>query len=100
MIRHIVLFTLQGDDDAARAAATERLRVALEPLVGAVPGLVSLRVDHDTSGITGHWHAALVSEHESWDALATYQAFPEHQRVLRELVPLVALDKAVVDYAL
>ncbi len=100
MIRHIVLFTLKGDDDDARLAAVTRLREALEPLVGVVPGLLTLRLDADASGIEGHWHAALVSEHESWEALAGYQAHPEHQRVLREVIPEVALDKAVVDYAL
>ncbi|NLF03713.1 MAG: Dabb family protein [Actinomycetales bacterium] len=100
MIRHIVLFTLQGDDDAARAAATERLRESLEPLVGVIPGLRSLRLDADGSGVAGHWHAALTSEHDSWEALAGYQSHPDHQRVLREVIPQVALDKAVVDYAL
>lgn len=99
MIRHIVLFALHGEA-AARAAATERLRAELEPLVGLVPGLASLRVDADGSGIEAHWHAALVSEHESWEALAGYQAHPEHQRVLREVVSELAEQKAVVDYEL
>lgn len=99
MIRHIVLFVLD-DDEAARRAGTERLRSALVPLVGVVPGLRSLRVDADGSGIEGHWHAALVSEHDSWDALAAYQAHPDHVRVLQEVVSTVARDKAVVDYEL
>lgn len=100
MIRHIVLFTLRGDDDAARLAATERLRAELEPLVGAVPGLRALRVDADGSGIAAHWHAALVSEHDSWEALAGYQAHPDHVRVLQEVIPQLAVEKAVVDYEL
>lgn len=99
MIRHIVLFALHGDE-AARTLATERLRAELEPLVGLVPGLESLRVDADGSGIEAHWHAALVSEHESWEALAGYQSHPEHQRVLREVVSELAEHKAVVDYEL
>lgn len=96
MIRHIVLFTLTGDAQEA----TGRLRAALEPFVGLVPGLRSLRVDADGSGIVGHWHAALVSEHDSWEALAGYQAHPEHVRVLGELISQLAIDKAVVDYEL
>lgn len=99
MIRHIVLFILEGDE-AGRAAGVRILRAALEPLVGVVPGLRSLRVDADGSGIEGHWHAALVSEHDSWEALAGYQAHPEHVRILREVVPTVARDKAVVDHEL
>jgi len=100
VIRHIVLFTLTGEDEATRRAATERLQASLEPLVGLVPGLRTLRVDADGSGIAAHWHAALVSEHDSWEALASYQAHPEHVRVLREVVAEIASDKAVVDYEL
>lgn len=99
MIRHIVLFALEGDG-IERSAGAHALREALEPLVDVVPGLRSLRVDADGSGIEGHWHAALVSEHDSWEALAEYQAHPEHVRVLREVVATVARDKAVVDYEL
>lgn len=99
MIRHIVLFALEGEE-VDRSAGTLALREALEPLVGVVPGLRSLRVDADGSGIGGHWHAALVSEHDSWEALAEYQAHPEHVRVLREVVATVARDKAVVDHEL
>ena len=99
MIRHIVLFALKGDD-AERAAAAEQLRAALEPLVGTVPGLRSLRVDADGSGISGHWDAALVSEHESWDALSAYQSHPDHQRVVTQIVPVVVADRAAVDYEL
>lgn len=96
MIRHIVLFTLKGD----KVAATAHLKAELEGLLGQVEGLRSLRVDADGSGIDFHWDAALVSEHDSWEALAAYQAHPEHRRILEEVVPLHAEQKAVVDHEL
>ena len=100
MIRHIVLFTMKGDDDAERAVSSERLRAALEPLVGVVPGLRSLRVDADTSGIEGHWHTALVSEHDSWEALAEYQAHPAHVAVIEGVAAEVVTGRAAVDHEL
>lgn len=98
MIRHIVLFKVRGADATERRAASERLRAALEALVGRVPGLLSLRVDADGTDIPGHWDAALVSEHESWDALATYQAHPEHVAVIDGVAAEVVLDRAAVDH--
>ncbi len=100
MIRHIVLFKMTGDDEAARAHGVAELARALEPLAEVIPGVRSLRVVADGSGIDFHWHATLVSEHDSWEALAAYQAHPEHVRVLQNVVPRVSSDKAVVDYEL
>ncbi|WP_173921914.1 Dabb family protein [Agromyces sp. Marseille-P2726] len=98
MIRHIVLFALAGDDEAARAAAVSELTASLVPLSDSIPGVRSLRVDADGSGIGFHWHAALVSEHDSWEALAAYQADPRHVHVLQTVVARLVTEKAVVDY--
>ena len=98
MIRHIVLFKVRGADAEERLEASGRLRDALEPLVGKVPGLLSLHVDADGTDIPGHWDAALVSEHESWEALATYQGHPEHVAVLDGVGAEVVLDRAAVDH--
>lgn len=100
MIRHIVLFTLTGDDESARAAEVGELVSALTPLADIIPGVRSLRVDADGSSVGSHWHAALVSEHDSWEALAAYQAHAEHVRVVREIIPQIAREKAIVDYEL
>lgn len=98
MIRHIVLFKVRGADAAERRTASERLRAALEPLVGQVPGLVSLRVDADATDIPGHWDAALVSEHESWEALEAYQSHPAHVAVVEGVAAEVVVDRAAVDH--
>lgn len=100
MIRHIVLFSLVGEDEAARAAAFAELARSMERLAQGIPGVRSMRIDADGSGIGFHWHAALVSEHDSWEALAAYQADPRHVRVLETVIPRVVADKAVVDYEL
>lgn len=100
MIRHIVLFTLVGASEEDRAASCSELADALLPLAHVIEGVRSLRVDADGSGVEFHWHAALVSEHDSWEALASYQAHPQHVAVLQTVIPRVAREKAVVDYQL
>jgi hypothetical protein len=94
VIRHIVQWKLKPTDD--RAAVVEEIRAALEPLVGVVPGLISLTVRPDVSG-GDNWDAVLVSEHDSVDAVAAYMAHPAH--VAAAAVPRsYAEQRAVVDY--
>jgi len=98
MIRHIVLFRVGTDDPAERERRVGVIAGALEPLVGVVPGVRSLTVDPDPDGAGTHWDAALVSMHDSWEALAQYQAHPEHVAAAA-IVNTVATDRAVVDAA-
>ncbi len=97
MIRHIVVFQVTGESQQERDAAVEIVQAALRPLADSVPGIRSLRVDADTTGIATHWDAVLTSEHESWDDLAAYQAHPDHQAALGA-VNAVAAAKAIADY--
>ncbi|GAA1688005.1 Dabb family protein [Microcella alkalica] len=97
MIRHIVSWTLQGQNDQERAAAVEGMRSRLEPLVGVIPGLRSLVVRGDIRQVESNWHVVLVSEHDDADALAAYQAHPDHIAA-GPFVRSVVVDKACVDY--
>ena len=99
MIRHIVLFTLADRSPAGKPAQFASLRDALEPLAGSVPGVLSLRVSADATTIPTHWDAALETEHPSWEALADYQAHPDHRRAVEAIDAIVAA-RAVVDYEL
>lgn len=94
MIRHIVLFRA---NDAARATVTTTLQNTLGPLRDSVPGVRALRVDGDPHRVEGHWDVALISEHDSWDALVEYQSHPDHLAALAVVNTLVQ-QKAVVDY--
>lgn len=94
MIRHIVVFGFSSEN---RADSLATLKQALEPLATAIPGVQSLRVDGDPHRVDGHWDAALVSEHDSWEALDAYQTHPAHLSALTVVGALVD-RKAVVDY--
>lgn len=99
MIRHIVVFKFDAGSAEEQQAKFEKLSGALRSLAGAIPGVQSLRVDADPKTVTTHWDAALVSEHDTWEALEAYQVDPAHVAAVR-VVNAVAVDKAVVDYEL
>lgn len=97
MIRHVVLWTLQAPDAEGKAAAIEGMRERLEPLVGVIPGLRSLVVRRDIGQVESNWDVALVSEHDDAEALAAYQAHPDHV-VAGSFVRSVVRDHSCVDY--
>ncbi len=65
----------------------------LENLVGQVPGLVSAKVAQGFNG----YDVALVSTHESREALALYQEHPAHVAV-KQYVHTVVSDRASCDF--
>ncbi len=97
MIRHIVTFRFSATDAEGRATAGAELRAALEPLGAGIPGVRSLEVGLDDGRVPGHWDAALVSVHDSAEALAAYQVHPDHLAALGVVAALVEA-KSVVDY--
>ena len=78
MIQHVVMWRLIDLADAERAAALDRFGTELQALVGVVPGLVSVALTPDIGEVESNFDVALISIHESREALATYQAHPEH----------------------
>lgn len=99
MIRHIVTFKFTQQARSDRNASIQQLRSALEPLAASVPGVRSLEIGIDDLVIDGHWDAVLISQHDSFDALAAYQVHPEHQAALQVVAELVE-SKSVVDYSI
>ena len=91
MVKHIVLFYVKpGEDKDAVAALAASV---LEPLVGQIPGLISLEVKRCFAGCD----FALYSELESREALALYAPHPLHEEAKSHFFHL--LDKRVAaDY--
>ena len=85
MIKHIVMWTVRGDDDANRARSLALLKTAFESLRGRVPGLLHLEIGVDFSRIDYACDVVLYSEFASREALAGYAEHPEHLRVKRAL---------------
>ena len=97
MIRHIVMWKLQGDTPQVRAANAERLRASFHSLRGRVPGLLHLEVGLDTSGADYACDVVLFSEFASQAALDAYASHPEHLRVKQELGDM-RIARHQVDY--
>ena len=97
MIRHIVMWNVRGDDDAARRCNLALLKAEFESLRGRVPGLLHLEVGIDESRVDYACDAVLYSEFASREALAAYSDHPEHQRVKRALGDL-RIARHQVDY--
>ena len=97
MIKHIVMWNLRGDTDAARAQAISVLKRSFESLRGRIPGLVHLEIGVDSSRIDYACDVVLYSEFESQAALDAYAVHPEHLRVKQELADL-RIARHQVDY--
>jgi len=73
MVKHIVLYTFK--EDVKKEEAVELIRSVLEPLVGKIPGLLSMQI---RAAYQGGMDYALYSEFESKEALKNYAEHPAH----------------------
>ena len=97
MIKHIVMWNLRGDTEAAKAQAVSVLKRSFESLRGRIPGLLHLEIGVDSSRIDYACDVVLYSEFESQAALVAYAVHPEHLRVKQELADL-RIARHQVDY--
>lgn len=94
-VRHIVMWTLTGDDAEKEEAATQ-ITERLEALTGVVPGILSLTVRRNAAFHDVNYDIVLVSVHEDVQALKEYQLHPEHQKTA-EYIRSVAQQRASID---
>ncbi len=85
MIKHIVMWSVRGDDAATRQHNLALLQAEFESLRGRVPGLLHLEIGVDFSRIAYACDVVLYTEFTSRQALADYADHPEHLRVKRAL---------------
>jgi hypothetical protein len=85
MIRHVVMWSVRGDDAAAQARNSRLVRDEFASLRGQVPGMVALEVGVDESRVDYACDVVLIADFTSPQALADYATHPEHLRVRRRL---------------
>ena len=98
MVTHIVMWRLK--DSAFGRPQTDNARLVrekLEALRGKIPGLLHLEVGFDFSATDASADVVLVTRFESRDALAAYQAHPDHQAVAA-FVREVTSERRLADY--
>jgi hypothetical protein len=98
MVTHIVMWRLKesahGNDKTTNARL---IREQLEALRGRIPGLLRLEVGLDFSATPNSADVVLATDFETREALAAYQAHPEHQAVVA-FVSEAVTERRLVDY--
>lgn len=97
MIKHIVMWNVQGDSAAEKAAAIAQIQRSFESLRGRIPGLLNLELGVDTSRIDYACDVVLYTEFDSQASLDAYAIHPEHTRVKQEVADL-RIARHQVDY--
>ena len=92
MVKHIVLYTFKEDVD--KKAAVELIKSVLEPLVGKIPGLLSMQI---RAAYQGGMDYALYSEFESKEALKNYADHPAHLEAKDQFFHMLA-SRVAADY--
>ena len=91
MVKHIILFTVSPDADKDSVIANAEK--ALMPLVGKIPGLLTMEVRKAFSGPD----FVLYSEFESPEALAVYADHPLHLEAKSHFFPQIT-GRIAADY--
>ncbi|MGC4396094.1 Dabb family protein [Hydrogenophaga sp. T2] len=97
LVKHIVMWNILGASPEEKVRNTERLKTAFEGLRGRIPGLRTLEIGVDFSGVDYACDVVLYSEFDSAQALTDYASHPEHLRVRQELEGL-RIARHQVDY--
>lgn len=97
MIKHIVLWRLNGETPDRRLAQAMEMKQALEALNGHIAGLRHLEIGIDFNAGANAAHVALYAQLDSREALAAYQVHPEHVAA-KAIVAAAAAEQRVVDY--
>jgi hypothetical protein len=93
MIRHIVMWKLKAAD---RDANARKIKEQLESLRGKVPGMSHIEVGIARQP-TESADVVLLSEHEDWVSLDTYQQHPEHL-AMKDFIASIRERREVCDY--
>ena len=99
MIKHIVMWNVQGDDAAQKAVSAGIVKQKFEGLRGRIPGLVEIEVGIDESSVDYACDVVLYSVFQSRQALEAYANNPLHLQVREELGSM-RIARYQVDYGI
>lgn len=95
MIKHIVMFRLEGEGKELAAA---QFKKAIEALPASVPQLKSAEIGIDLGHIAGNWDIVLTAVCANEADLAVYAAHPDHLACVDIIKPMLAA-RACVDFS-
>lgn len=98
MVKHIVMWKIQGINGLSKSEVAQNIKSELESLNGKIDGLLNLEVGIDFLESEASYDVVLYSELESKEALDFYQSHPLHVQVATNTVKPAATSRVVVDY--
>ncbi len=98
VVRHIVMWDVRGDTPQEKNAAAQLIKASFEALAGRIPGMRSVEVGLDMSGVDYACDVVLCMDFDSRASLAAYASHPEHLRV-KQLLGDSRIARHQVDYA-
>ncbi len=96
MVKHIILWKLK--DEYNNDEIKGEMKRSLEALVGAVPGLITMRIEISPLP-SSNCDVMLYSELEDEDALKNYATHPAHLEVADTKVRPYTLSRTAFDFA-
>jgi hypothetical protein len=83
--KHIVMWNVRGATPEEKSAATHLIKTSFEALAGKIPGMRSVEVGLDVSGVDYACDVVLYMEFDTAEQLAAYAVHPEHLRIKQVL---------------
>ncbi len=94
VVRHVFMWKVAPGNDP------DEIIDVLNTLPEKCPGIVGWSIGQHAGPPNENgdpWHGALISDHESWEALDEYSNHPYHSEVVEKLLPRFS-ERAVCDY--
>jgi hypothetical protein len=95
--RHIVMWNVRGATQPEKNQAAQLIKASFEALAGKIPGMRSVEVGIDMSGVDYACDVVLCMDFESPALLTAYATHPEHLRV-KDLLGDSRIARYQVDY--
>lgn len=85
MIKHIVMWNVQGDDVDQKLSSAAGIKALFEGLIGKIPGLHTLEVGIDVSRVSYACDVVLYTVFQDQESLAAYAEHPAHLEIRKQL---------------
>ncbi len=99
MIKHIVMWKLKEQaEGCSKLENAQKLKARLESLPKKITEIKFAEAGINFDDSDAAFDVVLYSEFENKETLKAYQAHPEHQRLIKEFLNKIRIEKKVVDY--
>ena len=98
MIRHIVIFSLEGFSSAQEAEQhLLKIKEALEGLPKTIEALDAMKVELNTNPKEGYGFM-LEAHLPNWESIGLYAHHPDHEKVAQSLIAPYKKNRACIDF--